>query len=158
MPTQPTTPYSIQLHDRGEELVYTRGSLEVFLSRTYCDGHRLYLTDSEFDSQDQHLPAAARVTLIDHLCAHFHSRRAPLILVLDDEDKHRVVLEAHIDELIEAGHQLGLEWDSEALRKARMDEMYLDIIASKSDLFLDGVEIDSPESYWRWKAMHSRAG
>lgn len=158
MPTVPKPPFSIQLHDRGEELVYNRGSLEVFLARTCCDGQRLFFTDCELDSGDSLLRTEARLTLLEDLCQHFDTRRKELVLVLDEEDKDRVAVEAHIDGLIEDGHRLQLEWDSEALRAARMDEMYLDIIASRSALVLEGVEIDSPESYWRWKSTRSRAG
>ena len=143
--------YSIEQRQQGAELVYSDNEVEVSLARTLREGHRLFFSGTQADLSDQALSLRKRLELLDKLCAHYDSTRKPLIVVLDEADRDRALMEGRIADLIEDGHRLSLERDGEGLRAERLDRMHLEILASGNQLSIDGVEIGSVEAYQAWK-------
>lgn len=147
--------YSIEQRQHGAELVYSDNEVEVFLARTFREGHRLFFSGTQADSCEQPLSLRKRLDLLDKLCAHYDSTQKPLIIVLDETDRDLALMEGRITDLIEDGHRLALERDGEGLRAERLDRMYLDILESGNQLSIDGVEIGSVAAYEAWKSAPS---
>ena len=89
--------------------------------------------------------------IIRNLCDYFDTKHEPSIFVLDERDKDRTQLESLFSELVSEGHRITVEYDSAERRDRRMDEMYLGILEAGKKLSINGVDINSPEDYWRWK-------
>lgn len=151
MDPTPETEFTIELRDRGEEVVYARGELEVFLARTFCGGHRLYVSETAEDSLGAPVEVTQRLQLLWHLCCEFAHRHKPLILVVDEADRDRAALEERVADLIACGLKLEVEYDSEAQRRECCDQMFVELIESGSPLSIEGSEIRSVAEYRTWK-------
>jgi hypothetical protein len=145
-----TTPYSVRIVGRGEEMVYADGDGELHLERTHCNGHRLFC-DNTSGAARPALAFAKRREVIVNLCDFFKTKESATIFVVDEADKDHGQLEALFAELVSVGHKVAVEYDSAQKRAGIMDEMYLGFLRAGKKLSIDGVDIPSVEGYWRWK-------
>lgn len=143
--------YTIDIIGRGEEYTYFSGNVELTLSRTYSDGHRLFCDGTSRNQHGLPYPIDKREGIIRNICEYFETMRHPTIFVIDDQDQDFAALVSLIEALRIEGHKLELEIDSEEQRDRARDDMYLKIIRGGKELSIDGVDIISEEEYWRWK-------
>lgn len=143
--------YKIQIVGRGEDMVYSDNDLELSLERTYCNGHRLYCSNTSGEHGAPAIPFIKRKEIIENLCEHFNTKKEPSIFVLDEADKDRKELERLFADLVSNGHKITVEYDSATKREQVQDEMYISILKAGKRLSINGKEIKSVEDYWRWK-------
>lgn len=143
--------YNIRIVGHGEEMFYTDGNLRLWLETTYCDGHRLYCSNTTSDDTGVELAFSKRKNIIQNLCDYFDTKLTSTIFVLDEDDKDRCELELLFSDLVSNGHKIVVEYDSTEKREQAQDEMRINILEAGKTLSIDGVKIVSIEDYWRWK-------
>ena len=146
-----TSDYKIEIIGRGEEMLYTDSDIELLLTRTYCDGHRLFCESTTGVHNGLVLPFNKRRQIIENLCEFFDTKNKPSIFVIDEADKDLQALERLFKDLISQGNKLSLEYDSAGKREKAKDDMYIGILKAGKKLSIHGVEISCVEDYWRWK-------
>jgi hypothetical protein len=143
--------YTVQSTGRGEEIVYADHDLALSLTRTYCDGHRLFCIDTATAPGGGPLPFRKRQEVIENLCEYFNTVARPSIFVIDEADRDREKLAKLFSNLVSKGHQISVEYDSAEKREQARDEMFIGILKAGKALSIHGRDITSIEDYWRWK-------
>ncbi len=146
-----TEGFIIDIKGRGEEMIYSDNDLKLSLERTYCDGHRLYCTNTIRDDAGMLIPFEKRKNIFENLCAYFDTKNNSSIFVLDEIDKDRKELENFFTNLISGGHKITVEYDCAIKRENEKDEMYLKLLRAGKKLSINGEKIGTVEDYWRWK-------
>lgn len=147
--------YNIRILGRGEEIFYSDGNVKLWLERTYCDGHRLYCSNTENDDAGIELAFSKRKSVIQNLCDYFDTKRTSSIFVLDEADKDRCEFELLFSDLVSDGHKIIIEYDNVKKREKAQDKMHINILKAGKTLSIDDVKIVSIKDYWQWKKNRS---